>query len=123
MEQLTISLRLDLSNEASRGAGWYLGAVIDGTPVFHPVPISSEAAHSLSGALQTALQSSDDELPQVTIPQLVTSGERLVRQALETQLRYAEEQAKKVALLRRKLGQIPPPRPEPVAPSPMVGTP
>lgn len=108
MQHLLIALRLDLSKEAPNGAGWYLGAVIDGQPVIPPVPISSEAAHSLSGALQAALQSTDGEIPEVTFPQLVTSGERLVRAALEEQLRYAEEQAKKVALLRRKLGQAPP---------------
>lgn len=107
MENVFITLRLDLSNEASNGAGWYVQAVADANPVIEPTYIETDAASALAGAFLTALQTTDGELPQITPPHLVQSGNALITTTLQKQLEYAEEQAAKVAKLRRRLGIIP----------------
>lgn len=107
MPNIFITLQLDLTKEAASGAGWYVRAAVDAQQAMPPTFITSEAASGLAGAFLTAMQSTDGELPQVTPPQLVESGNGLIKQALEDQLRYAEEQASRVGHLRRRLGIVP----------------
>ena len=107
MEQLFLTLRLDLSNEAPAGAGWYVQAVADKQLVISPTYVDTEAATILGQNFLAALQTSDAELPPIPPTQLVQSGNGLIKDALERQLRYAEDQAAKIANLRRRLGMIP----------------
>jgi hypothetical protein len=109
MEKMEITLKLDLSSQASKGAGWYIEATVDDTnQVISPTYIETDAASGLAAGFVTALQSSD-ELPQIVPTQLVASGNNLIRAALENQLRFAEEHATRIPMLRKRLGQIPQP--------------
>lgn len=108
MKHFFLSLHMDLTESASDGAGWYLQVTTNEGVLLEPVSVSLEAAHQLASAAQTALQTTDGEIPSLTIPQLVKSASTLIENALAEQLQHAEEQASKITMLKRKLGQIPP---------------
>lgn len=109
MEQMEITLKLDLSSGATKGAGWYIQATVDNTnQVIEPTFIETDAARGLAAGFVTALQSAD-ELPQIMPTELVNSGNNLIRAALEAQLRFAEEQAARIKHLRQRLGVVPTP--------------
>lgn len=110
MEQMEITLKLDLSPTAEKGAGWYIQATVDQeNRVIESTYIETTAANGLANAFVTALQSTDAELPQIMPTQLVASGNNLIKAALEEQLRFAEAQAAKIKMLRQRLGIIPQP--------------
>jgi hypothetical protein len=104
MKNIVLTLRLDLTPEAANGAGWYIQGGVDGSLVMPPLFVESEAATKLAADFQVALQTTNGELPSVTPIQLVQSGNNLINEALKEQLRYAEEQASRIANLRRRLG-------------------
>ncbi len=106
MKQATITLYLNLTDEASHGAGWYVVASSDEGVLIKGIPVPPEAASGLAGAFLTALNASDEELPSTLPSQIVDAGNALIRQSLEAQLRTAEEAAAKIAMLRRKLAHI-----------------
>lgn len=109
MEQMEITLKLDLSPTAPNGAGWYIQATVDSeNQVIQPTYIDVGAANGLAQAFGVALQSAE-ELPQIMPTQLVASGNNLIKAALEEQLRFAEAQAAKIKTLRQRLGIIPQP--------------
>jgi hypothetical protein len=108
MEQMEITLRLDLSPQASKGAGWYIQAATDQSNLIPPTFIETDAATALAAAFGVALQSAD-ELPQIMPTQIVASGNNLIEAALKEQLRLAEEAAGRIKFLRQRLGIIPQP--------------
>lgn len=110
MEQMEITLKLDLSQSAPRGAGWYVQATADDSNQFiAPTYIETDAASGLAQAFVVALQSTDGELPQYLPTTLVQSGNNLIKAALEQQLHVAEEWASKIKMLRQRLGKLPEP--------------
>lgn len=106
MQRIWISLVMDLSDDASAGAGWYVRAQVDSNTAVEPTAISTESAYEAARAIQEALQSTDGELPQIPLPQLVESGSKLIRTALEDQIREYEAKAALIGPLRKKLGKI-----------------
>lgn len=110
MDNLYITLRMDMTAQAPEGPGWYIDATDKSQRMIPLTSISTEAAQELAGAFQRALESTEGELPQITIPHLAQSASGLMRQALEKQLKFAEEQAAKIVTIRRKLALVPPPK-------------
>jgi hypothetical protein len=98
-----LTLYLDLTELAADGAGWYIGASLDGQQVMTPVAIEPDAALKLSMAIQSTIEGSESEIPSPSPAQIVLSGNGLIRSALQAQLDYAENQARKVAKLKRRL--------------------
>jgi hypothetical protein len=106
MKHIVLTLRLDLTPEASNGAGWYVQGAVDGNQVIQPLYIEATAALKLANEFQISLQTTDGELPSVSPVQLAQSGNGLINEALTEQLRYAEDQASRISNLRRRLGQV-----------------
>lgn len=105
MERLFISLVMDLTDEAPNGPAWYVRAVADGHPLMEPTEISPSTAYEATRAIQEALQSTEGELPPVSLPQIAESGSGLIRKALATALEKAERQVAMVPELKRKLAR------------------
>src|ERR1700756_728806 len=99
MERLAITLTMDLTDEASEGAGWYISMFTDQGYMSPPIPVSNEIAASLGITFDAALKESRMDLPQIMPSQLVKSGDNLIRKALEDQLKHAESEAAKIAAL------------------------
>ena len=107
MERLYFSLVLDLTDTAPEGAGWYLDFITDGTRLGKPIYVDPDIAERMAHAFYGALEG----VPNPQKPplyQLVQSGNQLIRQALEAQLKQAENQAARIAGLRQKLALAPP---------------
>lgn len=102
MERLFLSLTLDLTDNAPEGAGWYLDFISDGGRIGDPIPITEEDAKRLAHSFHNAMHAvpGPQEPP---VFQLVDSGNQLIRQALEQQLKHAEQEAAKIAGLRKRL--------------------
>lgn len=107
---LYITLYMDDSDRAPRGPGWYIQSTWKDGHLPKPVSITQEGASELASAFQRALQTTDEEIPEINFPQAVAHYGGLIRKALEESLKYAEEQAAKIPLLRQKLSLAPPPR-------------
>lgn len=107
MERIFLTLKMDLTNDAPEGAGWYLEASTDGQRLMPSMSITQEAAYNLATDFYRVMQESEHELPGFTPQQLVQSGNNLIRTALEQQLHYAEEQAARIASLRKRLAHMP----------------
>lgn len=106
---LYITLYMDDSDRAPRGPGWYIQSTWKDGHLPKPVSITQEGASELASAFQRALQTTDEEIPNINFPQAVNASNSVIIKALEESLRHAEEQAAKIPLLRQRLAKAPPP--------------
>jgi hypothetical protein len=96
---IVISLDIKVDSNSPSGAGWYAQGLIDGKPVGELVYLPEDKAIALA-------QIVNNEEVTTTSPsavELVMSGNQLVKQVLPQQLKYAEEQATRIAMLRNRL--------------------
>ena len=99
-------LRLDLTSLAPEGPGWYIYATsADGNAptqcLVKPQRLSGHEAHKIAYQMQQAR--SKDQDGQMTLVDIVKSGNERILQSIQEQITYAEHQAKRIAQLRRTL--------------------
>lgn len=99
---------MDLTDDASEGAGWYLSMSIDDKLLMQPMPTSIETAYEFAQDFLNAMQRSTHELPNFSPIQVVQSGSNTIHARLKQQLAFAEEQASKIKTLREKISKIQP---------------
>lgn len=101
MDRIHITLTVDLTNQPAEGPGWYLRTWHDDHAHREPITITNEQAERICAAIDFTINDS-----QSTLTKLAQSGNKLVYNALEQQLKEAEEQATKISGLRKRLSEF-----------------
>jgi hypothetical protein len=101
MNKISIVLALDIQIESNspNGAGWYAQGIMDGKPVGELIYIPEDKAVAIAQLVNNEAVTSAQPHP----VELVMSGNQLIKQVLPQQLQYAEDQATRVAMLRKRL--------------------
>lgn len=107
MDNPALILRLDLTDTAPDGPGWYLYATAQddegkGQILIHPVRVSGKAAVDLALRLQHVIGTASGN-DSMTPTQIIGTGNQKVIQRIKDQIAYAEKQAQRIGNLRRIL--------------------
>lgn len=105
MDDYALVLRLDITDQAPEGPGWYLYATGTGEDnkgqlIRKPQRISGKHAVTLALQMQQGLSLTQNEM---SPSQIVQAGSQRVVQRINDQIAYAETQAKRIGQLRRIL--------------------
>lgn len=100
MRDLYLTLRMNLDPAAAEGPGWYIVASGD-TELIPYTRVAPAAAEIIAKAFQEVVL--NVTTAHVTPLQMVASGNNLIRQAVEEELRFAEAQAQRIKGLRTHL--------------------
>lgn len=99
MQNIWLSLHLNLTHAAPEGPGWYVGGVRDeGVAILPSTRVDYQKAAEIAQIFETCFPTDH-----TTPSQIVESGNHLIHQAIETQLKEAEAQALRVTQLRKLL--------------------
>ena len=108
MDDYALILRLDISDNAPEGAGWYVyatGTGANGEQVLlrKPRRISGRHAMTLAMTMQHGDEEPTQDSPGSLPSQIVQSGNAKILQRINEQIAYAEDQARRIGQLRRIL--------------------
>lgn len=104
MKDISLILRMDLRPQAIEGPGWYvyaLGAERQ-PPLISAVKVAPAAANAIAETVETVLRGFPSPTG-ITATQLISSGNNLIRLAVQEQLKEAEAQASRIKGLRQAL--------------------
>lgn len=99
MDDYALVLRLDLSDSAPEGPGWYIYATEGNNLLRKPQRIAGRNALDLAARIQSSLAPSQEMAP----TQIIAAGNDKILQRIKDQIAYAEAQARRVGQLRRIL--------------------
>jgi len=102
MDKLYITLTMDLTPRAPKGPGWYLYTIFDDKPVGEPVFLSETQVEQITGGIDVVVGGLGSD----NYHNIAKSGNKLVYNALEQQLKEAEEQATRISSLRKRLSEF-----------------
>lgn len=91
---------MDLSSDAPNGPGWYIRKWFGVTTPELQSEVTAEQAERICAAIDFTLDT-DQEYTNIA-----KSGNKLVYNALEKQLKEAEEQATRISSLRKRLSEF-----------------
>jgi hypothetical protein len=97
MSVASLTIYVDLRPEAPEGPGWY----IFGTSIHKAFRVSEETAKHLAEEFATALRTVTSL--KFKYGEVVETGNKAIEAELVTQLAFAEEQASRIAMLRKRL--------------------